>query len=219
VGTIFWSGSLIVALVVVLLSANLDGTTAGNWRTAFPKWDVSVFAAPADLLLIPGPKVSAHAPDALKIPGPAVSPFPMDAQTLQEHPSASPIEYKELPSSLQESSSEERAMPVKMQRALVPPSLAAVSNDMMSSRDAPARRRIASSFRRGIVKKGLTVVAVAGGTAAAGFLAPLAHSVVVTLGPTIASLFPIGATVVLSTLLAHGIRDFITTLVADRKKR
>ena len=220
-GTIVVGGSLILAVIVYL--STLAGTT-GNLRTAFPKLDVSVFASPDDSFLIPGPIVSAHAPDALKIPGPVVSPFPTDAQTIQEHPSASPIEYKPLPSSVQESSTEERAMPVKMHRALVPPSLAAVSdvpNEKMSIAAPSSKRIMAASFRRGILKKGLAVIAVAGGTAAAALVAPLAPSAMASLGPTIMSVFPIGATVVLSTLLAHGIRDFFVAkrAAADPKKR
>jgi len=220
VDTLFLGGALIFMVLVFLSS--VSGTPTGTFirGSNLPR----SMGTTLDYLLIPGPIVSAYASDALKIPGPALSPFPEPRNKMArgEYPVLSPsfdLAYKPVPLSVR-SSNEESVMPIKMHRALTPPSLTEISEsfivDETTSSTAVSRR--GGSAVGGLVRTTLPVVAVAaGGTAAAGILAPFVPPVIASLGTTVPTLIPIGATVFLSTLLAHAIRDWFIQLSSEKK--
>jgi hypothetical protein len=209
---IFLAGALILGLLTLLpiLGAMTSPLSTGTGYS-FPRIPGWVVRGAEDLL-IPGPIFSPHASDALKIPGPTLSPLPTDAQTIEQHPSVSPVGgYKAVPWSVQ-LSSREPSMPAKMKRRLAPRSLPAVSISRDKKTAAPSKDVASPPREKRTLKTVLAAVAVAGGTAAAGLLAPMATAAVVSLGTAFSTLFPIGATVVISTLLAHAIRDWVASL-------
>jgi hypothetical protein len=234
---IFLAGALMLGIRVLLVNlGHLNMDASYGWQKTPELLSFSPAGRIEDLL-IPGPIISPYAAEALKIPGPAISPFPMVSQPMvSESPFASPVEafeYKAVPASVQ-ALINEPSMPAKMQRTIAPSSCSEDASD-----NAPSRRILGTKSRmvastvhvlretaNATAKKtGLAVVAIAGGTAAAGFLAPMATSAVASLvagmtaTTTISSLFPIGATVVLSTWLAHGIRDLFAKLLFNNKRK
>lgn len=175
-----------------------------------------------EILRIPGPVISPFAADSLKIPGPAMPPFLTENDTTKD-PSFCPEEdvksKASAPASIQRSTSRRSSTPGKKDRELLDGPLPVLSrsksNVSLLGNSQPTR--ISSPRGNLITKKGVSIAAIAGGTAAAGYLGPMATTAVASLGATLPGLAAIGGTVLVATLLAHGVRDLLANLFHNKR--
>jgi hypothetical protein len=214
VDALFIFGSLLLlgAVMFSAIERKIEGHTAHSGRTIERFFQTPLVPGPhampysSENMVIPGPHISPHVADSLMIPGPAALPFYLQNANESTVPTMAPLESRRTsaPTSVRElfEGSSENTIPTKQKLQI---------GDVLQSRV----QKSVSKVERRTTKQGLAVVAVAGSTAGVGVLAT---SLVNTLGTTLPGLVSIGATVVVSTLLAHGIRDWLASLFSKHRK-
>ena len=233
VDSLFIFGSLVLLGAIAMSHFGLlvkvgSGVTSASFDTYFQApLILGPHVAPfsTENTIIPGPHVMPYV-EAFLIPGPLVPPFYVaeDAapSTLisseRSHPATlSPVSVRK--------DVEKRTRPNTLPRMGGPlqsrrrkRSQAKVQGEPDTSSQADLLRQTTPSQKDGnkLNRHAVIVAAVAGGTAA-GALAPVFSTMASSLGATLPGLLPIGATVVVSTLLAHGIRDWVASLARKRR--
>lgn len=179
--------------------------------------------------LIPGPHVEPFAADnvesPLLIPGPTVAPFYTNEQITKGGLRTSEMQVTSSPSSIipaGELSIESEPVANEATKAATSFVKGPLDSWSATSQDDTPKNPASSVQRRdgteGVVMTAFGVATVAGGIAATSILAPMTTSVLSTLGSTVPGLLSIGATVLVSTLLAHGIRDFMDSIFEKVRK-
>ncbi len=221
-GSMLLVGAIIFSIVqAATYTTSSDGSTSieGLYPASLiPRPQAVAFSV--DDLMIPGPVLSPYAVDALIIPGPKPTPFhAKDSNT--DGILASEMHVTSPPSSVLEMRGETLRKP-RVSKALIigplDPSPDKPQETLTTKPKDKIQQLESDENNNRITKKGLAVATVAGGTVAAGILAPMTTSLVGALGSTVPSIFSIGATVMISTLLAHGIRDFLASVFAKLRK-
>lgn len=187
-------------------SANVDKNPFGSLLRAPLIPGPHVMPYSLEDMVIPGPHVSPHLADAMMVPGPKVIPFYVQDAEGSTNPTAVPLEshISSSPTAVRERSGKNSRKSIRKQP----------KRKMVGTLQSNLQKPVSSLDNR-TAKKGLAVVAIAGSAAAAGVLST---SLVNTLGIALPGLVPIGATVLLSTLLAHGIRDWLASLFSKRQR-
>lgn len=221
---LFIVGSLVL-LGAVTFSGVMNGvgvTSSGSTGTSIDTYyQMPLIPGPhvepfsTEQMIIPGPHVRPNV-EMFLIPGPAVPPFYVADVEVNSQPTTLP------PVSVRDYSEQE------LSRTAIPPlggPLQSRKRRLAPSQGNFARNEEAVRFLQRAPKQGtnlnknaLTVGAAAGATLVAGALTPIRASLAAALGTTLPGLLPIGATVIFSTLLAHGIHNWLGSVLAKFRR-
>jgi hypothetical protein len=156
------------------------------------------------------------------VPGPLLSPFPYDML------SPKPLD------ATAKTAGTVKAVPASISRATLHPSSTPLAPQQIPAQSAFLKQHRHShksiklpnqSLHKSENQTGpfstdsMTMAGVIGGTAAVGLLGPALIGASSILPTSIASLLPVGVTVIASSLLAHGIRDLIAAIFKRIKRR